>query len=276
MKNIFKILPLCFLLTILSCTDNDGKVYQGNVGDFTFLSFDKTVYDLEVIVDSEGTLIIPLKSSALSSVDRSYAIELIEESSFADPTTYSLPASVTIPANKYYGDIIITGQDLGLVSAMPKNFVFKIVGLSDKEFMDNPEVTIRVLEVCPLFDDFIGNYVVTPLEFSDFWEEFMPAGSVVNVISTGEFSRKFTNPNFLINGYSLDFTFTLNCTEVNAGSHDTTIWCGEGAYYSMGPGTTPGSYDPYDDSEIIVTYSDNTLGACGQPTTQAKFKLTKL
>lgn len=276
MKNIFKILPFCFLLVILSCSDNEGKVYQGNVGDFTLLSFDRTVYDLEVVVDDQGVLTIPLKSSALSSVDRTYAIELIEDESFADPLTYSLPASVTIPANQYYGDIVITGQDLDLVDSTPKTFVFKITGLNDKEFMDSSVVAVRVLEVCPLFDDFVGQYTVTALEFSPFWEEFMPNGSIVNVISTGEFSREFNNPNFLISGFSFDFKFTLNCAEVNAVAQETTVWCGSGAYYAMGPGSTPGSFDPNDDSEIIITYSDNTLGACGQSTSQAKFKLTKL
>lgn len=276
MKKLFNILPLLLVVLFSSCEDHENKVYSGNVNNFTFLSFDQSSFRLDIAKDGEGELVIDLKSSVTSSVDRVYNIELIAEDSTADPLTYNLPATVTIPANEYVGKIVITGQDLDLVEATPKVFMFKISNLNDKEFMDNNLVTVSVGEVCPLFAPFTGQYRFVNVIPSIDWGPAQPDGTIVNLVATSEFGRQFQMNNFLISGYSFNFKFNLSCGETQTTPYTSTLWCGEAPYYALDAGETHGAYDPENDSEILVTYLDNSLGACGGGPQHCSFKLIKI
>gem|GEM_PF-1075843 len=284
MNRLFKIVPFFLLFMIVSCDENQGAVYRGNVDEFTFLTTNGNVYRLEVIVDSTGTLIVPLNASTLSSVDRTYSIDFVpaeEGASVADPATYDLPTSVTIPANQWRGDIVIKGQDLGLVETNAKPFTFRITGLNDKEFMDENTVTIEVVEVCPLGENttFTGNYVVTSVVNGPFFNQTGPEfaeGSVVTLTGTG-FTRAFSAnyyPAFF--NVPVNFSFNLQCDEVWVNDIDTGALCTAGpSTVKILRGNVPGSYNTDDDSEIIVTFSADYGDCTDAPPQQITFRLTK-
>lgn len=277
MKKIFKILPFFILVAFISsCEDNEGAVHHEDISKFTLLSFDQSAYRLNVIIDSVGTLTVPFRASALSSVDRTYNIEFIEDGSIADPLTYNLPSTVTIPANEYSGDLVITGQDLGLVDLTPKPFVFKVTGLGESEFIDDDTITINVVEVCPLYSDFTGNYILTPISSGGFGVPFA-SGSVVTLTAVSEFERQFT-ANYLpeaISGYTINFRFSLSCSEVVASNYTTSLYCQEGGpNIAIISGDVYGAYNPEDDSEIIVSYTEE-YGSCGGSPTVVTFRLVK-
>jgi len=284
MKNIYRTLSFLLVIFFTSCSDNEGAIYNGNLDEFTFLTTNGTSFELQVIRDSTGVLTIPFKASTLSPKDRTYPIELvqpIEGVVVADPTTYNLPTSVTIPANQWTGDIVITGQDLELVELEAKPFSFKI-GLGDKEFMDDDIINIGVVEVCILGENatFTGNYVVTNIVSSSYVGQIgfpFAENSVVTLTASSEFIRTFSAtyyPNFW--GLPVDFSFNLQCDDVWVNDFDTGARCAaEAPTIKILRGDSPGSYNHEDDSEIIITYNDD-YGSCGSNSPQQiTFKLTK-
>lgn len=278
MKNLFKILPFfMFVALISSCEDNEGAVHHEDVNKFSLLSFDQSAYRLNVIIDSTGTLVIPFRASSLSSVDRTYVIELLEERSTANPLTYDLPSTVTIPANQYSGNIVITGQDLDLVDLTPRPFVFQVTGLNEVEFIDNDVITVNVVEVCPLYSDFTGNYVVTPITSGLAGVPFA-AGSVVSVTQVSEFEREFEA--VFLPGWAAPtvvFKFTLSCGNVVVADYDTRVYCGEAGSPTVKilSGNVYGTYDSENDSEIIISYREDYGGCSASTPIQVTFKLTK-
>lgn len=276
MKKIFKIISICFLVSLFSCDDIEGTVYHGNLDDFTLLTFDRSVYDLNVVRDDVGTLEIPFKASVVSPVDRTYTLEFIEDQANpADPSTYDMPTSVTIPANEYFGTIVITGQDLDLVEVDPKLFHFKVNGLNDKEFMDNDTITVRVQEVCPLGAEFTGNYVITALNSGPFGPAFA-TGAVVTLTATSEFGRQFIGDYVpeAISGYSIDFGFTLSCESVLVQDLTTGLSCNGESPLAIRTGDAYGAYNVDDDTEIVVIFWAE-YGDCGAPSGELTFRLTK-
>lgn|SRR5690606_39620719 len=278
MKKLFNILSLFALFFVASsCEEHQNKTYVGNADKFTFLSFDESTFNLEVPINGETELIIPLKASATSPVDRQFGIVLIEEESTANPLTYNLPATVTIPANEYIGNLVIAGQDLDLVDQTTKSFVFEIVNLSDNEFMDNNKIKVDVFEVCPLFAPFEGSYVFSQVVEGDFGPTFAP-GTVLQLGKSSEYGR-YIEGNYIpeaISGFNLRISFTLSCNQVVVNSLETSLTCTGGEpYLALGPASVNATYDEYDDSEIMVTYTENTNSACGAGPKQVTFKLTK-
>jgi len=282
MNKLFKILPFFSLFAMFSCSENEPKLYNGDYTKATFLTTNGEVYSLQIEKDGTGTLIIPFATSTLAPNDRIYSIELVPpediDTVVADPQTYNLPSSVTIPANELVGNIVITGQDLGLVDTDAKTFVFRIEGLNDKEFMDKQEVTVEVVEVCPLKPgvEFRGNYMLQTLVPGAFADTFK--SEIITLEYVSEFTRTFKGT-FLPgqnggNGFSgISFTFSLICGEVIVSPSNTGVGCGDPRIF-FGPATTPSTYDFEDDSEITITFTED-YGACNAQAEQCTFKLTK-
>jgi len=283
MNKLFKILSFLLLFVIaFSCSENETKVYNGDYSRSTFLSTNGTVYTLQIVKDDTGTLTIPFGASTLSPNDRTYSIELVEpedpDTVVADPQTYNLPSSVTIPANEYIGDIVITGQDLGLVDTNAKPFTFRIVGLNETEFMDDVEVTVDVVEVCPLKEGvkYEGIYMLETIVPGAFGDNFKTETILLEYVS--EFNRTFKGT-FLPNqnsgnGFSgVSFSFSLVCGDVIVTPSNTLVGCGEPRIF-FGPAEIPVQYNNEDDSEIIIRFTED-YGACGEPATQCVIKLTK-
>jgi len=282
MNKLFKIVPFFFLLAVFSCSENETKLYKGDYNKSTFLSTNGAVYTLQIIKDSTGVLTIPLGASTLAPDDRTYPIELVVPEDpnvvVAHPSTYDLPSSVTIPANEFVGNIVITGKDLGLVDTNPKSFTFRIGGLNDKEFMDEQEVIVDVIEVCPLKENvkFEGIYLLETLIPGAFGDTFK--SEIVALEYVSEFTRTFKGT-FLPsqnggNGFSgIPFSFSLVCENIIVNSSNTGVGCGEPRIF-FGPAATPSSYNVEDDSEIVITFTED-YGACGDPAEQCTFKLTK-
>src|SRR5690554_2495686 len=275
MKKILNILPLFLLLSFISCGEHENDVYSGNINGSTFLSFDKSLYDLGIAIDGEGLVNIPLKSSTTSSSDRIYSLELITDDSSADPLTYNLPTSVTIPANEYVGNIVITGQDLGLVEVTPKNIVFKVVGLSETEFMDNSQITVRVYEFCPIPEEaFTGDYLLE--EITPFVDgPTLDHGQVITIVATSSTGRSFATrnyPNYC--SPTMIFTFNLVCNEVIVDPNQSSTCACTSSGLFFGPTQTPSSYNVDDDSVFHITFTNDVTSDCGT-TVQTTYKLTK-
>ncbi len=280
MKKIIASLLVFSSLFLFSCDDVEEVRYSPENG--TFLSFSASLYNLPVPRDSQVDINLPFQSSSASSVDRVYNVEIIAEETTADPATYQLPATLTIPANSYIGNLTIRGIDVNVTSEA-KQLVFKITGFSAAESFDNDTITVSIFEVCPLNADFTGTYVITQLSTGPVAGPLFGNGTVVTVTANGEYGRSFSAAIYPTAGSfgSETYSFNLTCgNSVFSGTVDTGIACTPPAgqprnSVKLAPADNPGTYTPGNDQQFTLRIKENTTNSCGAPTAETVLRFTK-
>ncbi|MBC8645415.1 hypothetical protein H9W95_19440 [Flavobacterium lindanitolerans] len=91
----------------------------------TYVAFEKAAYNLPIPVNSSTSVDIKFVASNKSNVARTYNLTVVAEETNANPLTYSVPATLTIPANSYEGIATITGTDNDLVDFAIKKLVIQ-------------------------------------------------------------------------------------------------------------------------------------------------------
>lgn len=285
MKNIFKLFLITIILgNFVSCDETvDPLIYNGvETENRTFISFERSVYNLPVPINDTGSIQIILNASTMSPSERTFSLQLDTEKTTAESATFSLPSTVTIPANEYQGTITIMGMDNDLVEPTPERIVFNLTGLSDTQDTDFTEVTVNIFEVCPLAAPFTGTYFleqITAINPDDGVNVF--EDQILEVVSEGDNTRSFSA--VYLEGLGIGqppsiVVFNLVCNDVivNPGI-GTGLLCVQGSpVITLGPGTTPATYDPEDDSVFEINMTEYvTDGGCGAAPYQVTFRLTK-
>lgn len=266
---------LLIALVFASCGDADTAVYDGETAKQTFISFDQEVYTLPIEADATGELVITVNSSTKSSEDRSFSVNVIAEETTASAETYSVPATIVIPADSYQGTLTITGTDVDLEEAKVLTIEFS----TDDESVvfDSNRALINVTRVCPVAPgSFTGNYLIT--EITPFVDgPTLNHNQVVNVTQNGlvPTARKFTTRNYInyCTTTTMTFRFELVCNEVIVPSGQvSTCACNGGL--TFGPAIVPSSYNPDDDSEFLLTFTNDETLDCGV-TAQTTYRFVK-
>lgn len=295
MKNIYKLIFSLVLITgFYSCDETvEPTIYNGDEStNRTFLSFPATIVNLPVAIDATGSVTLTLNSSTKSSTDRTFNINLVNEADIeegddspfttANPLTFSLPSTVTIPADSYQASITIMGMDNNLVEPASKQIVFKLEGLSANDDMDTNQVIVNIFEVCPIVADFSGSYLmeqVTPVNPCD--GILMLENQIVDIVVTGETSRSFNAiylEAFGIGNAPTTYSFSLVCNEVIVEIVESTLLCVQGEpLINFGPAINPSTYVATEDSVFEVTISEYYTqdGACGCTPYDTTFRFTK-
>jgi len=272
--------------TFSSCDDEVDKViYDGEISsNRTFLSFEKTVYLLPVNVDSEGTVDIILNSSTRSGSDRTFNIMLNVDDSNANEDIYTLPTTVTIPANSYQGTITVLGIDNDDLDGNQQTIKFSLSDLSDLSNidMDTNEVTVNIFEVCPVPDTFFtGMYLIEQVS-AEIDGPTLSTGEIVDVYVDEELdpsglTRSFLTlnfPNYDPCGGYVPFSVSLICNELIVPAQDNACVCVDGTNW-FGPASTNDTYNLTDgDTELFVSFTDDANMDCG-PTAVTRYKFTK-
>lgn len=203
MKKLF--ILLISVASFVSCSDPDGVTYNDNL---TYLAFEKASYDLPVLVNSSSTVDVKFVASSKSNVARTYNLSVVTEESNANPLTYSVPATVTIPANEYIGTVTITGTDNNLLDLVIKKLVIEVSGLNAKESTDTQKITVNVFEVCPLvMEDFVGAFNGSLYFFNDGTFDIIE-GTASNTLEIVDFFPSATAPNWVLT-YDADNNITF-------------------------------------------------------------------
>lgn len=271
-----KLSLLLAFITVISCGDVEDKIYSGSLEEKTFLSTSQSAYSLPVAIDATGEIAIKLNSSTISSSDRVYTLSIVTDETTANPLTYNLPSSVTIPANSYSGTILVEGMDNGLVDNNIKSLVFLINPNSADESLDNSKITISLFEFCPIPEgSFVGNYLIEELTpFVD--GPTLDHGQVVELTATSATGRTFLTRNYptYCTTTLRAFNFSLVCNQVvvDADQRSTCGCSADGLFF--GPATTPSTYDANDDSMFELTFTNDVTSDCGT-TVQTTYRFTK-
>lgn len=288
MKNLFKLLIVSLIFT--ACEDVEPTIYNGSPSDHTFLSFTSSSIDLPVVRDDEGTLTLVLNSSTVSTVDRVYNLDIDETASTADPSIYTFPSTITIPAGSYQGTAVVTAVD-DLDEGVIETIVFSISNLQG-ESMDVEVITINLFEVCPLFAPFTGNYTVEQVQSGMniatggaeiFGDDNQTGGAPLPVVEIemggSEFERLITFDAYpeAGSGFTVDFRLRLSCGFINlTGVVDVGVGCTAGNTLKFAPGTVAASYDPNDDSVITLVITENPTSGCNASPRQITLIFTKV
>jgi hypothetical protein len=274
MKTAFRLLLLSIFF--VSCGEADTAVYNGESSNQTLLSFSDAFYTLPIEVDAEGSVDIILNSSTKSDSDRTFPVTIIAEESNADPRTYNLPSSITIPAGEFQGVLTITGQDVDLVQGESKDLVIKVDAPADAIFKKNT-ATIRVTQVCPVSNDkFVGRYLIQ--ETTPFVDgPTLNHNKIVTLERDGNTmgARRFRTATYINYCPTAEiwFKFSLVCNQVIVpASQNSPCSCAGGL--TFGPAVTPATYDADDDSVFYVTFTNDEAMDCGT-TAQTTYKFTK-
>lgn len=110
MKKIFSILTLALVIMLQSC-DKDSPT------DTTLSSYVGFEMDKALDLPKDATVVVPIKvyASEASSIARTYTLAVNETVSTLDPQFYTMPTSVTIPANEVEAtiEVSVTATNLG-------------------------------------------------------------------------------------------------------------------------------------------------------------------
>ncbi len=269
MKTLFKLLAIALIFT--SCEDTEPIIYNGNFDqNDTYLSFSRAVYTLPIERDGVGELTVVFNSSTVTDIDRVYNIEVgFPENSAANPATFTVPSTVTIPAGSYQGFATVTGVDNNLVDDVIKTFTMTITNPDlSFEYSDSFTATVNVFEVCTILDDFLGEYAVSMAAQPNTGTTLLDD---VVVLQEGEspFERVINveSPYLDYGLPSTEFVISLACglTRFTNLPYDTGLACSEDTpNLIVGDNAdNPGVYNSEDDSSFTVRIIENTSSACG-------------
>ncbi len=158
MKKYYKYLAVLTAVVMFNCEADDESKLSNYVG------FELSPTNLVLEQNTSGSVDVKVYASEVSSSDRTFALEVDPASTLA--TTYSVPATVTIPANTNEGVISVTVTDdenLSFDEAVPQ--VLTIDFTPTAGVANGDSFSINVTEACPSI------YVTLSITTDDWPEE---------------------------------------------------------------------------------------------------------
>ncbi|MBC3758086.1 hypothetical protein H7U19_06695 [Hyunsoonleella sp. SJ7] len=141
MKKTIKAVLFLMVLTLFNCKESQ---------DFeliNYIAFENTVYDFGVDIQGSSTNQIKVYTTQLSGSDRQFSVEVDAEASSVDPSAYTVPSTVIVPANTNVGELPITISDIN-ISAEGETLVL-VFKNEDGLFIGEP-ITLNIKQICPV------------------------------------------------------------------------------------------------------------------------------
>ncbi|RKD92787.1 DUF4843 domain-containing protein [Mangrovibacterium diazotrophicum] len=152
MKKLTYILVLLTFGAFLNSCSDDPEFTK----NLNFISFEIQIPT--IVVEKEGTTeaTVHVYSTQKTGSDRTFSVEVVEDATTANPESYSIPATVTIPANSSVGTITVTAVDNNL-GEDPVTIGLQIADEIGLFTGDPAELTIQ--KHCELdINEFVGTY----------------------------------------------------------------------------------------------------------------------
>ncbi|NDI98381.1 hypothetical protein GWA97_04785 [Flavobacterium sp. LaA7.5] len=231
-----------------------------------------------------GEAVITFNASTVTDTDRVYNIEvaLPDNASAANPATFTVPTTVTIPAGSYQGFFTITGVDNNLVDATIKTFTMTVTNPDETfEYSDSFTATVNVFEVCTIVAPFLGEYAVSmPAQANTGTTLF----DTTVILQEGDTPfERIINVESPYLDYGLpatEFVLSLACeaTRFTNLPYDTGLACSEDTPNLIvgDDDDNSGTYNTDDDSSFTVRIIENTSSACNGSPASTTVTFTKV
>ena len=272
MKKIISIL-LGVLFAFSSCEETESPIYDSSTTDASQILayFNRTSVDLGVLIDDTSTITVKIGSSTLSSQDRVVSISIVEENTTAAPETYSVPLTVTIPADSYFGDLVITGIDDG-VEISPEVLTLKLDSF-DNGVVSSEQLDVSIFQVCPIPSTYlVGDYLLTDSN-GNFGTD-VPVS--LSIDPEDDTARIFTAEFLPGTGVArdVDVVVNLKCFSFVIDDVDINVQCTGPAYIITEAGSNNSMYDLNNDTVHTINYTEDPNASCAATSVQ-NFTLTK-
>lgn len=159
MKKI--IIPFLLVLTLVfqSCDETQSPIYDGSEPLQTLAYFAESSAQIAIeVTNPSGVYNGRVNVSSMSASDRTVVVSIVTASTTATSNQYSFSTSVTIPANSWGGDLVITGLQDGL-DTFGVDLVLQIDSITDdNSVISGSTLTVEIIQTCPFT---IANYVGT-------------------------------------------------------------------------------------------------------------------
>jgi len=152
MKKITNLLLLTMLVFVFNNCTKEPK-FTENINYVSFEALSPTI-----IVEKNGSTDtkVHLYTTQTTGSDRTFGVEVIAASTTIDAAAYTVPATVTVPANSNDGTLTVTVSDNNLSNA-PVTLGLKVTSSADL-FTGN-QASLKIQKHCPLsINDFVGTY----------------------------------------------------------------------------------------------------------------------
>ncbi|MCG1035705.1 hypothetical protein [Polaribacter sargassicola] len=196
-KHIFLLFLSLSLSTFIGCEDD----LDANISNYNYIAFSDTEVDLLVDEDSNSSASYYVAVSKKSSSDRTFNLIVDETASDADPLSYTIPSSITIPANSTSTTLDVAIEDINIISS--KTLVLKLEE-QDGLFIGNDNMlTINIIRVCE--SDLAGEYTYSN-------------GKAVTITETAIGTYTVSGDDYFGSNYSFDIDDSCDVISVTGGT----------------------------------------------------------
>lgn len=158
MKNIkYLFLLVATVFVLNSCEDG-----MPETTDLNYVTFEASGLDLGVLIEGTNDYEIAVYTTQIMGSARTYNIIVDMESTTADDAAYSVPATVTVPANSNKGTFMVTLNDVN-IGGDGKSLVLDL-GVDNGVFKGEA-ATISIFQICE------QNEVIVNLSFDSYASE---------------------------------------------------------------------------------------------------------
>jgi hypothetical protein len=140
-KTIFLFLISFSFIALNGCKEN----LDPEISNVDFITFESAQVDLKVDKGSTNTATYQIYSSQITSASRSFNV-VVSDDTTADPASYSIPTTVTIPADSNTATLTVGVEDINIISS--KILVLKLEQTSGLIIGNDNEFTINLLRIC--------------------------------------------------------------------------------------------------------------------------------
>ncbi len=140
MKKLTLLLLITVSFFVFNSCEDDNEI------NINFATFESTTYDFSVNLDGSSTNDIIVYSTKVTSSPRTYNISVVADLTTADPASYDVPATVTIPANSNEGILSVTVADINIDDG--KVLVLKLE--NEPGLYTGENITLKLTQLCPL------------------------------------------------------------------------------------------------------------------------------
>lgn len=197
MKKITFLLLISLSFFAFNGCDDDDEIIN-------YVSFETQSYDFGVELEGSTTNELKIYATKTTGSDRTYNINVVTDMSTADPESYDVPATVTIPANTNVGLFSVKIDDLNIGS--DGEILVLEIG-REEDLFTGEKMTLNIKQVCPY------NEVILNIQFDDWpeetsWELLDIDNNIIDSAPTGAYAGEssFTKAFCLQNG---TYTFTI-------------------------------------------------------------------
>jgi hypothetical protein len=171
MKKITNILLLFLAVFAFNSCSEDIEGTE----DLNYVTFESSSINLGVDIGGSAEHEVKVYTTQIMGSDRTFSIVVNEDASSADPQSYNIPSTVSVPANSNEGTIAVGLTDVNIGSE-GKSVVMDIA--NEEGLYTGNEATINISQICP-FNEVAIRFVFDGYASETTWEITDNGGSVV-------------------------------------------------------------------------------------------------